>query len=175
MPAADTTHRAALLPSDALGASSTSELQVTKGGTLVTLPFEGSNVNKQRPFLLKIWGRSTTAGGASNLTVKIYYGTSSTIGNNVNIASTGAVAAGSSVSSNFYLECLCIVDSTSQKINGLLRGWVGATAVAQAFATAVPTGVDPSVEGNAFSATIQFSASNAGIFAIVDGFEVEAR
>lgn len=172
MPASDTTQRAALLPSDALGASSTSEIGVTKGGVNITLPFEGSNINKQRPFLLKIWGRSTTAGGASNLTVKIYYGT---VAAGTNIASTGAVAAGSSVSSNFYLECVGLVDSTSQKMNGLLRGWVGATAVAQAFATAVPTAVDPSVEGTSFSCSIQFSASNAGIFAIVDGFEVESK
>lgn len=176
MPAADTVQRAALLPSDSLGASSTSELQVTKGGVLVTCPFEGSNQYNKRPFALKIWGRTTTV-GASNLTVKIYYGISTTIGSNFVLASSGAVAAGSGVNSNFYLETRCLLDSTSKIINAVLwPGFIGATVVAAAFGTQV-TAVDPSVEAlaQAFSATFQFSASNAGNLAIADGFEFEAR
>lgn len=176
MPASDTVQRAALLPSDAIGASSTSELQVTKGGVLVTCPFEGSNQYNKRPCLLKTWGRTTTV-GASNLTVKFYYGISTTIGSNFVLASSGAVAAGSGVSSNFYLEVRCLLDSTSKIINPeLLPGHIGATLVAAAFGTQV-TAVDPSVEAlaQAFSLTIQLSASNAGNLVIVDGFEFEAR
>lgn len=183
MPSADTTQRAILLPSDAIGASSTSELQVTKGGVLVTLPFEGSNQNNKRPFTIRVWGRGATS-GASNVTVKLYYGGSTTIGSNTNIASSGAVAWGSTVTSNFYLEAFCLVDSTSKILNGLLKGWISATAVAQAFLTNAATAVDPSLEitpsatataasvtTNQFSLTIQPSASNAANLWTVDGFE----
>ena len=166
MPAQDTTARCPLLPSDAIGASSTSELQFTKSGVNCTCPFEGSNVNRNRPFFIRLWGRAT-GGTTTNLTIKLYYG----LATGTNLATSGAIAV-NSVSGNFFLEALVVVDNTSLKMQGLLKGWVNATAVAQAFLTTATTATDPSVEGNSFSVTAQFSASNAGNLAILDGFEV---
>ena len=174
MPSADTTQRAALLPSDALGASSTSETQVTKSSVLVTLPWEGTSQYDKRPFLVKVWGRTVTV-GASNLTVKLYLGSSTTISSNLNIGSSGAIAMGSTLKSNFYLEFECLFDSTSAIMNSAIRGyWIGSTIIAQAFGTQA-TAQSAVTEGQSLSLTITHSASNAGNQTIVDGFELESR
>src|SRR5262245_56066444 len=122
MPAQDTSARAALLPSDAIGASSTSEISFTKSSVNVTCPLEGSNINNKRPFYVRLWGRAT-GGTTTNLTIKLYYGS---VASGTNIATTGAIAV-NSASGNFFLEGMVIVDSTSLKLQGLLKGWVNAT------------------------------------------------
>ena len=169
MPNTNTFQRAALLPSDALGASSTSEIQFSKGGANCLCYIDGSNILADRPFRVKVWGRSTT-GASTNVTIKIYLGLTT----GTNIATSGALAV-NSTSANWYLSCLVLVDPTSKKLQGIIEeGWVNVTAVATATLTAATSGVDPSLEGtNYFSASVTHSASNAGTSSILEGFELE--
>lgn len=166
------------LPSNAQGASSTSEIQfkkdVVEGGTTttrnLTVAVPGANRIKNKPVSIKIWGRSTTS-GASNLTLKIYSGADISTG--TSIATSGAIAVGSTLSSNFYLECVGVWDSDSDKFQGRFNGHVNGTAVAYTIDSSVTVpAIDPSLETWFLSASLQYSASNAANLAILDGFEV---
>lgn len=170
MPNANTTARAPLLPSDALGASSTAEVGFTKGGVNITLPMEGTNILNKRPFRIKIWGNTTTA-ASTNLTVKIYLGT---VAAGTNLATSGAIAV-NTTSANWYMSILCNIDSVSKKLQGIIEeGFINATAIATAVLTTGGTAVDPAVEGvSLFSASLQHSSSNAANLTILDGFELE--
>lgn len=132
----------------------------------------GSNTLKARRFMVRAGGR-VTGGTTTNLTVKLYWGTSSTIGSNTNIATTGAIAC-NSASGNWELACDLMWDSTSSKLQGKFAGWVNATAVAAAVLSTGPTTVDLSGEttSNGFTVTATFSAGNASNVAYVDYFEV---
>lgn len=169
MPNTNTSTRAALLPSDALGASSTSEFQFTKAAANCVLNFEGSNVLNKRPFRIKVWGRSTT-GASTNLTIKLYLGTTS----GTNLATSGACAV-NTVSANWYMSVLVQVDSVSQKLQGIIEeGWINATAIATAVLTTGATAVDPAIEGTTtFTVSGTHSASNAGTTSVLEGFELE--
>jgi len=162
------------LPSDAGGASSTAEFQFSKSSSRFILYAPGSDKLKNRPFVVRLWGRAT-GGTTTNLTIKLYSGISATIGSNTSIATSGAIAV-NSVSGNFHLESQMIWDSTSDKYQGVFQGHVNGTAVARAINSSVTVPAsDPSVaEGtNGFTATGTFSASDAGNLAILDGFELE--
>src|SRR5262249_19158411 len=86
------------------------------------------------------------------------------------IFTSGAIAI-NSVSGNFGLDAEVETDATSKILQGLAKGQVNATAVAQAATTAV-TSFDGTL-GQSFSASATFSASNAGNLAILEYFEVE--
>jgi hypothetical protein len=160
------------LPSDALGASSTAEFQFSKSSSRYVLTLPGSSKCINRPIRIKAWGR-VTGGTTTNFTVKLYSGSSATIGSNTSIATSGAIAV-NSVSGNFWLEAEGVWDSTSDKFQGLFRGHINGTAVAAAILSSVTQpGADPSTEGNGLTVTGTFSASNASNAAILDGFEVE--
>lgn len=171
MPQADTVARAALLPSDALGASSTSEISFSKAGVNLTLPLDGSNVFNKRPFRIKVWGNTTT-GASTNLTIKLYYGT---VAAGTNIATSGAIAV-NTTSANWYMSVLVNIDSVSKKLQGIIEdGWINATAIAGVTLTSGATAVDPSLENtNLFSASLTHSSSNAANLTIIDGFELAA-
>jgi hypothetical protein len=117
------------LPSNAQGASSTAEFQfkkdVLEGATTttrnLTVAVPGANKLKNKPISIKVWGRSDTS-GASNLTIKIYSGADITTG--TSIATSGAIAVGSTLSSNFYLEAIGVWDADSDKFQGRFNGHV---------------------------------------------------
>lgn len=163
-----------------LGGTSTAEAQFktaaaegsTAAAATLVCYMPGSNTMKQRRFTVRVGGR-LTGGGTTNFTGKLYWGTSSTIGSNTNIATTGAIAV-NSASATWELEIVAAWDSTSQKITGLQKGWVNATAVAQVIVTNVPTAVDLSAEStsNGWTVTGTFSSGFAGNVAYVDYFEV---
>jgi hypothetical protein len=168
------------LPSNSQGASSTSEFQfkkdVVEGGTTttrnLTLAVPGANRIKNKPIRIKVWGRSVTS-GASNLTIKIYSGADISTG--TSIATSGAIAVGSSLSSNFYLEAVGVWDADSDKFQGTFEGHVNGTAVARAIDSSVTIpAIDPSLETWFLSASGQFSASNSANLCVLDGFEIDA-
>ena len=162
------------LPSDAAGASSTAEFLFAKSSSRYILYAPGSNKLLNRPFRVHLWGRAT-GGTTTNLTIKLYSGISATIGSNTNIATSGAIAV-NSVSGNFRLVSDMVWDATSDKYQGVFYGHINGTAVSDTInASVIVPASDPSVaEGtNGFTATGQFSASNANSLAILDGFELE--
>jgi hypothetical protein len=85
-------------------------------------------------FKLRINGKVTT-GASCNVTVAIQQGNSTTVTSGNTVATTGALAV-NTTSANFQLECTCIWDSVTQKIQGIINeSWVNATAVATAVVT----------------------------------------
>lgn len=86
------------------------------------------------PFKLRINGKVTT-GASCNVTVAIQQGNSTTVTAGNTVATTGAIAV-NTASGNFQLECVCIWDNVTQKIQGVINeSWVNATAVATAVVT----------------------------------------
>lgn len=167
---ANTVAAASGLPGSAQGASSTAEFQFNDSAGTRAMVKVGPPLLKNKRFRVKAGGR-VTGGTTTNFTAKLYYGTSATIGSNTNIATSGALAV-NSTSGNWYLEAEIAHDETSDKLQGLLKGHVNATAVAQAILTNAPTGVTGDAEIG-FTVTGQFSASDAGNAARCDFLEVE--
>lgn len=166
------------LPSDSLGASSTSEFAFSKtvveGGTStsrnLSIAVPGAEKLKNKPIRIRAWGR-VTGGTTTNFTVKIYSGT---VAAGTSLATTGAIAV-NSVSGNFNLVIEGVWDSTSDKLQGIFKGHVNGTAVAQVITSSVTQpAIDPSLETFALSASGQFSGSHASNAAILDGLELEA-
>jgi hypothetical protein len=138
----------------------------------LTVAVPGANKIKNKPISIKVWGRSVTS-GASNLTIKMYSGADVTTG--TSIATSGAIAVGSTLSSNFYLEAIGVWDSDSDKFQGRFNGHVNGTAVAYTIDSSVTVpAIDPSLETWFLSASGQFSASNAANLCVLDGFQVDA-
>lgn len=172
----------ALLPSADLnlGGTSTAEKQFTDtASTPVRLKLfaPGSGKLDKRHFTVRAWGRAL-AGTAGNLTINIDWGVSATISSNTTIATTGAVAIGTTPGGNWYLETSCVYDSSSQRIMGRYYGYVHATAVAATInvaATSVDLTTASTSEGQGFTITGTFSAGNASNTAYVDGFELLAE
>ncbi len=174
-----------------LGGTSTSEAQFltasAMGGRASGQPLAcripGSNTLKQRLFNIIVAGR-VTGGGTTNLTLNLYLGNSTTIASNTNIATSGAIAV-NSMSGNFKLICECGWDSVSTKLQGIMYGWVNATAIAQVIMTSVVTKPDLSTETNlnlstkapdpSLTVTGTFSSGFATNVAYIDTFEVCAE
>lgn len=181
MPDLGMSERAQPLPSAELnlGGTSTSEGQFltasafgsTAAGQPLVCPFPGSGVVKNRPFTIRVGGRISTA-VASNFTAKLYFGSSSTIASNTNIATTGAIGsiAGASVPGTWALEFSGAIDGTGNVISGLQKGWVNKTAVSQAIITTTTT-INPATEGQGFTVTGTFATGTASNTAYCDWFE----
>jgi hypothetical protein len=127
----------------------------------------GAPALKNRRFKVRLGGR-VTGGTTTNFTVKLYLGAAI----NSLIFTSGAIAV-NSVSGNFHLEAELDCDSTSKILQGLARGQVNASAVAQAATTAVAS-TDPTV-AQSFSASGTFSVSNASNAAVLDYLEVDGE
>jgi hypothetical protein len=163
-----------------LGGTSTSEAQFltasaqngVAAATRLICYTPGSNQLKYRRFVVRVGGR-VTGGTTTNFTAKLYWGTSSTIASNTNIA-TSSTNAVNSASGNWELQASCVWDATSGKIQGVFQGWVNGTAVAAAILSNIPSSVDLSGEStsNGFTVTGTFSSGNASNAAYVDYFEV---
>ena len=148
-------------------------------GSALPCRLPGSNILKNRPFLIRVAGR-VTGGTTTNFTGIIRYGNSATVASNTQLATTGAIAV-NSASGTWLLECECTMDSTSLKLCGVFYGYVNATAVAQITLSNNVTVLDPSTEPalttssatqNVLTVTGTFSSGNASNVAYVDVFEV---
>lgn len=171
MPEIGSGQRSNKLPSAGIG-NATSETQFAgSDAALLICYLPGGNKLNRRHFRIRCGGR-VSPGTSGNFTVSLYFGTSSTIASNTKIATTGAVNA--AAAGNWSLEAECFYDSTSGRIEGLLKGFVYATAVAQAILTNAATSVDLSTDGgnNGLTLTGLFGSTNASNTAFVDVFEV---
>lgn len=157
------------LPGTAIGASSTVETQCTDGDGNLAFAKSRLEYLVGKKFKVRCGGRATT-GAATNVTIKLYYGTSATIGSNSVIFSSGAVAV-NTTSVNWWLEADVAFDATALILQGLGKGAVNATAVAQAATTAVSSLTASGECG--FTVTATLSASNAGSLTKLDYLEIE--
>lgn len=182
MPDIQTASAAIPLPSAELnlGGTSTSEKQFltasaqngVAAGQPLTCFVPGVNVMKNRPVVIRVGGRVTAVGAC---TFKLYQGSSSTIASNNNIATTGSLSPSAGAGAcNWGIEITGCMDSTSNTINGLLKGWVGgATAVAQAILTATAAFTIANASSTlGLTVTGTFATGSASNVAFVDWFEV---
>jgi len=174
MPQSNTVINGIYLPSAGLG-NATSETQFNgSNAALLTCIVPGTSKLKNRPFTVRVAGR-VTGGTTTNFTLKVYWGTSSTIGSNTQLATSGAIAV-NSASANFDVTLVLMWDATSQKIQGRFSGQmnnslVAAAALSNAVSSVDLTAGETSTVG--LTATGLFSASNASNTAIIDVFEID--
>lgn len=70
-------------------------------------------------FKLRVVGKVTT-GATCNVTVAIQLGSTSTVTSGNTVATTGAIAV-NTASANFFLECVCLWDGVTGKIQGVIN------------------------------------------------------
>lgn len=119
-----------------------------------------------RPFVLKLIGTAVSVAGASNaLTVKIYNGTSATLGSNTIFTTPiTALAAVTAVNLRFYVSVTCFWDSVSQTLTGNISGQTvdaGTSALIAAATTSTITGLT-SPAALSFVPSITWGAANGG-------------
>lgn len=100
-----------------------------------------SNFDGARPFIVRL--RGTAKGGTSaTLLLKLYLGTSATVGSNTLIAAyTVSGAAIPAAGGNFDVSATLTWDSTSQQINGSYVGQTNNTPTTSAAVATAPTGI----------------------------------
>lgn len=176
MPSFNATSRSNQLPSKGTG-NVTSETQILGAdGKLLTLPLEGSLVlqtpGNARRFRLSIGGYMTS-GTTSTVTLKLYFGTSTTISSNGTAIVAPTTASLASTNQNFFLDVHLIYDSVSTSFGGYFIGSavntnIAATAITQTSVTAV----SDVAEGQGFSLTAIFNSTNASNNLVVTTFEL---
>ena len=162
------------LPSTGQLAGTAATAGTFNAGTAVyNAAFTAGNLGALRrmiKFRLLVSGRVVT-GTTSNFTVRIMYGTSTTLASNTAIATTGAVSL-ASLTTHWFLECNLIYDAISQRLDGYFQGQVHTTTVAQTTLSAGITAVDLDSPGQTlgFVATGQFATGNASNTSFLDEF-----
>ena len=188
------------------GGTGSSETQVTFDGTNVVIcPFPAlsllgthvttwaANNNPGGPqpsirFKVLAVGRTAT-GTTSNVTIKMYFGTSNTIGSNTAIATTGAVSL-ATAKSPWQIEVVGCYDADSKIIDGYYSTSLNGTRTGQTIITNAVTAVDPTtqpttkitttttpaftytVPAYGFNITFTFGTGNAGNKFYLDWFVV---
>ena len=177
MPSFLATARSNQLPSKATG-NVTSETQILGAdGKLLICPLEGSLVlqtpGNARRFRLSIAGYMTS-GTTSTVTLKLYFGTSTTIATNGTALISITTASLASTNQNFFLDVQLIFDSVSGSFGGYYVGsavntLIDLTAITQ---TSVASGIADSAEGQGFNLTAIFNSTNASNNLFVTAFEI---
>lgn len=169
-----------MLPSSDLG-NVTSETQFKDGrSNLLQLTLPGNSSLANRSFRVRVNGRVATT-TTVNLTLSVYFGTSSTIGSNTLVFSSGQTAV-NNITSTFgiLLEMQWSADGNS--IAGSGQGQIGNNALGFNALNNTPLNVNPNRDSNTnlqsgvfygFTVTGQFSGSSAGNHATIDNFELE--
>jgi uncharacterized membrane protein len=174
MPNANTIARAAGLPGATQGVSSTAEAyyddnQTTAVDAIVAVPILQL---KRKSFIVRASGRAFAA-TATNLTINLDAGDSTTIASNTTIATSGAIALDTDGTIlGWFLEATCMFNETNSKLQGLFKGYVNNTAVAQVVNV---ESVEDLAAGGVmyFKVTFTMSASNAGNGTVCDQLEVD--
>lgn len=159
------------------GASSTAEAQFLNNSDALAVAAIAGEHLKDRAFRVRATGRAV-AGAAGNLTIKLYHNDpdladETTIANNTQIATSGAIALTNGESRPWQLEADLTFDEIQGLIAGTFQGHVNAGAVARAAVSNVSTEATLT-QRQAFSATFQFSASNASNACFLDSLQIVA-
>lgn len=103
--------------------------------------FNSSSFDSGRPFTLRLFGTGSAAANAGNtLTVKIYQGTSATIGSDTAfVTAISALATASAANLRFDISVRCQWDSTSNTLTGVLSGSTLYNGTAALLTTATAT------------------------------------
>jgi len=131
---------------------------------------------EQQPFKVVACGYLST-GASSTVTIKLYSGTSTTVGSDTLLGSSGAISAFSG-KCPWYLVANLIFDSVSGKMQGSIRFMVNNSLVAETAISNVVTGITnfPTTPGGApvvnFVLSVTFGTANAANTINVDDFGV---
>lgn len=126
---------------------------------------------EQRPFLVEPSG-VIEPGVSSTVTLKLYSGSSTTVGNNVLLGSSGAITA-FTAKTPFWVSAKLIYDSISGRMIGTIKFIVNNVIVAEVAVSNVVTGINnannPVVS---FVMSVTFGTANAANTIIVQDFPV---
>lgn len=127
---------------------------------------------EQEPFDVVASGYITT-GVSSTVTLKLYDGTSTTVGSDTLLGSSGAITAFGPGTANFKILCHLEYDSVSGKLGGTIQFVVNNQLVAEAAISNVGSGINnvnnPVVS---FVLSVTFGTANAGNLINVKDFGV---
>lgn len=162
------------------GGTSTSETVFTSDGTIpVVLPLPSASqlcsaagAGGQKPsigFKVIATGRVFT-NGTYNVTVKLLFGVSATVGSDTAIATTGVVSC-ATANYPWRIEATLVWDATSNKIGGWYQAYLNTTIVAPTVVTNVVTGADPDGNGTqGFVVSGTFGTGHASNLMYLDWF-----
>ena len=123
-------------------------------------------------FKLKAWGRMT-GGTTTNFLPQIQFGVTTTAASNTDFT-VMTTRACNSTSGNWWIDVDGIWDVTSKLVNGSFTGGGGSAGTLNAPTICTQlTAKDPTVNGQGFTVSAIFSATNAGNLAFLDGLTLE--
>jgi hypothetical protein len=102
-------------------------------------PLAPNEGNEQVAFDVEISGYITTT-STTNVTLKVYSGSSLTVGSDTQLATSGAIAQ-NSASAPFEIHLHCVYDSVSGKMGGYFEGFINNSLIARAALSNVITGI----------------------------------
>lgn len=174
MPSANTTFVAAqALPSDKIGASSTSENLFTSSSVTTTCAIPLDGLCADRHLVFKLAGE-VNAAASENVTIALYAGSTIVSGNK--LCTTSTVASGGAVNGGFLIEVATFLSSASKTLNGATDNMNVLNNLVTNIALSNIVTIDPNAGGSQlFCATATFSSSNASNFAKLYAFEIEVR
>lgn len=176
-----TLNRANFLPGNDVG-NVTAETQMPDGrGNPLKLILLSNGVLKNKGFRARLGGRVQTSTNTT-FTVALYFGISSTIGNNTQLLTSGAQSI-NNTKSNWEIWLEGFWDSDSQSITGWVAGQVGNNIIGPSTLENTLLSADPNRDSNpslqsgsfyGFTVTGLFGGSSSGNHAFVDIFDLEA-
>jgi hypothetical protein len=163
--------------------------QIVLSAVATPTPVSGGTVQTFLPLIVSIpsgsileqqeWSASAsgylTVGAALSVTAKLYSGISATPGNNILLATSGAVAVAAAGTSPFIISIeKAIYDSVSGKLAGVAELLINGTLIARAaFATAVTGISNANNPVLSLCLSFTFSVANAANKVNVQTFEID--
>lgn len=142
----------------------------------LTVAYQPNNDAEQVPFELWFSGMIQTR-AAGTITIKVYEGTSATIGSNILLGSSGAITQNTTIES-FWAHATLILNSVSGTLSGRIDFYINRTVVAAVTLSNFPSGLltqgNPSANPPtitslpSFVATVQSSGAGAGTLTTVN-------
>ena len=126
----------------------------------LVLSIPPGTIVEQQPF--DVWASGYLSTGASStVTIKLYNGTSTTVGSDTLLGSSGAITAFSG-KCPWYLKATLIFDSVSGKLQGTIKFMVNNSLVAEAAVSNVVTGLSNTANPvTSFVLSVTFGTANA--------------
>ena len=141
-------------------------------------PYFTSDSFNGRAFKVRAQGTFTSGVATNDLQIKLYLGSSATVGSDLAIASvtTGTSGAFGAVSGHFLLEAILLWDITSGKVDGIIEnGVIGSSGNSATFSTpTATTQVAAAAASNLqFVVSGKWNASNSGNILTLTEFAID--
>jgi len=136
---------AAILPATLILAATTETVMPNPENTAIALicPLPPNQPSLEQTLFNIVASGYITTTNSTNITIKLYQGTSTTVGSDNLLGSSGAIAQ-NTASAPFAVKAEMIYDSVSGKLTGSIRFLVNNTFVAEIAVSTVVTGISNS-------------------------------